>query len=57
MRSAEEQIIRSVIEDDKGYAAVLLTDWLDGELVEFHGSLSQAMDLVLAEARARGLRT
>lgn len=57
MRSAEEQIIRSVIEDDKGYAAVLLTDWLDGELVEFHDSLSQAMDLVLAEARARGLRT
>lgn len=57
MRSAEEQIIRSVIEDDKGYAAVLLADWLDGELIEFQEQLSQTMELLRAEARARGLRT
>lgn len=56
-RSVEEGCLVSVIEENPRDAAWRLTEcMLDGELTEFHGQVSQLLDLINAEVSRRGLK-
>lgn len=56
--STEGSILHAVIEDREGDAVKVIGAHLnDTELIEFHESLGKTMDLVLADARRRGLVT
>jgi hypothetical protein len=56
--STEASVLHAVIEGREDDAIkVLAAHFNDSELIEYHETLGKIMDLVLADATRRGLRT
>jgi hypothetical protein len=54
---AETAILVAVMNGDLDRAKSLIAESLNGELVELHTYAGKLIDLVVDEARSRGLRT
>lgn len=57
IETAETAVLRAVLDENLEDAEVRLADFLNGELTEFYGQVSQLIDLITAETRCRGIRT